>query len=119
MSFNWVPKVSARMAITTTLTSRSKTVLRSVRHESSEGPSGYAANAENVERSRGQSRLMNQSDDYRTAWPGSYFCCKERFLRAYALGRWPNEALQRIAAPWRTETKLKGSIWAARAEGRR
>jgi hypothetical protein len=28
-------------------------------------------------------------------------------------------ALQRIAARWRMGTKLKGSIWAARAEGRR
>jgi hypothetical protein len=29
------------------------------------------------------------------------------------------EALQRIAARWRMGTKLKGRVWAARAEGGR
>ena len=33
--------------------------------------------------------------------------------------RKPNEALQRIAALWREGMKLKGRVWAARAEGRR
>jgi hypothetical protein len=33
--------------------------------------------------------------------------------------RTPNTALQRIAARWRMLLNLKGSVWAARAEGRR
>ena len=34
-----------------------------------------------------------------------------------AIGQWPNEALQRIAARWRFCLKLNGLGWAARAEG--
>ena len=34
-------------------------------------------------------------------------------------GRRPNTALQRIAARWRFHLNPKGSVWAARAEGRR
>ncbi len=34
-------------------------------------------------------------------------------------GRWPNTALQRIAARWRMLLKPKGCGWAARAEGGR
>ena len=36
-----------------------------------------------------------------------------------AQGRGPNKPLQRIAARWRFCPKLKGSVWAARAEGGR
>ena len=44
---------------------------------------------------------------------------KREALAGSALGRWPNPALQRIAARWRLGTKPNGFVWAARAEGKR
>ena len=44
---------------------------------------------------------------------------RRKVLAGSAIGRWPNTALQRIAARWRLCPKLNSSVWAARAEGRR
>jgi hypothetical protein len=42
---------------------------------------------------------------------------EHKVMAGSARGRWPNTALQRIAARWRFGMKPKGRVWAARAEG--
>ena len=56
----------------------------------------------------------------RTVWnDGAMTGTRREVVSGSTLGRWPNTALQRIAARWRFGMKPKGRGWAARAEGGR
>ncbi len=64
---------------------------------------------------KGQSRTATRRDSNQAEPTGA----KREVAAGSTIGRWPNEALQRIAARWRFCLKPNEYGWTARAEGER